>query len=261
MTKREKELFKAYGITVESEKLVSPYGLIAPLLKNNNRKVGKKVYTFGLLPTNRLFESEFGIVPGTCPCTCERGYCTRGCYNFPDNKTGNIIKTLLAYKYLNWVKAAIQAQLEYITEKAEKDGTQIYIRIHDTGDFFGIEYVNMWIEIIKLYPGVKFWTYTKTQFENAFDGLPNANIVKSVIPGIGYNFGHIDYILNAYKQLKATNENVYICRCGIDPEQHCENCSHCATNKYVLFIEHSTEYKAEKDPMFETIKSVINSQE
>ena len=261
MTKREKAFFKAYGIECSNDKLVSPYGLVAPLLKNNNRKVGKKVYTFGLLPTNKLFESEHGIIAGTCPCTCEKGYCTRGCYNFKDVKTGNIIKTLLCYKYLNWVKSAIMAQLEYITEKAEKDGSQVYIRIHDTGDFYGVDYVNMWHEIIAAFPCVKFWTYTKSKFENAFDDLVNANIVKSVIPGIGYNFGHIDYILSAYNQLKNAGENVYICRCGIDPEQHCENCSHCATNKYVLFIEHSTEYKATEDPLFETIKSVINSQE
>jgi hypothetical protein len=99
------------------------------------------------------------------------------------------------------------------------------------------------------------------QFENLFDDTPNGNIVKSVINGIGFNFGHCDYIISTYKKLKSMNASVYICRCGIDKNQHCENCKHCVTSEFVLFIEHSTEYKAEKDPMYSELKALIELQE
>ena len=84
--------------------------------------------------------------------------------------------------------------------------------------------------------------------------------MKSVIHGFGYNFGHCGYILTVYKALKEQGKDVYICRCGVDKEQHCVNCKGCSKNEYVLFIEHSTEYKAELDPLYEEVKRIIESQ-
>ena len=66
--------------------------------------------------------------------------------------------------------------------------------------------------------------------------------------------------LAEYKALKAIGKNVYICRCGIDKNQHCTNCTACSKNDFVLFIEHSTEYKAEKDPLFPVVKELIENQ-
>lgn len=106
------------------------------------------------------------------------------------------------------------------------------------------------------------WTYTKIkEYETLFDGLNNANVVKSVINGVGFNFGHCDYIIATYKKLKAMGANVYICRCGIDKNQHCQGCMHCVNCQFVLFIEHSTSYKAEKDPLYNELKALIESQE
>ena len=106
-----------------------------------------------------------------------------------------------------------------------------------------------------------FWSYTKNEIaEKAFDDLKNVNIVKSIVPGFGFNFGHCDYILMVYKALKAMGKDVYICRCGIDKNQHCVNCKGCSENTFVLFIEHSTSYKAESDPAYSELKSIIESQ-
>lgn len=96
--------------------------------------------------------------------------------------------------------------------------------------------------------------------ETLFDSLKNANIVKSVIPGIGLNFGTCEYIINAYYTLRELEESVYICRCGIDKNQHCERCGVCTTYKYVLFVEHSTSYKAELDPLYGKLCEIVNNQ-
>lgn len=278
ISKKQATIYRSYGINVVDGKLETPIPgvLINPILKDNNEKLnGNKkeratdpgdnkniVWTFGTLPTDQEFYSEkFGNVCGTCNCTCINCngkiacYGMSGNYRFPDVKNGMIIKTVLIRKYPNWVKSAIMAQLEII-------GDGVDIRLHDTGDFDSVEYLNTWVDIIKAFPNNRFWTYTKHQeFEAAFDNLPNANIVRSIIPNCGYNFGHIGYLFQVYRYLVAIGATPYICRCGVDKNQHCYNCNNCIINKYVLFIEHSTEYKAEKDILYPYMCAVLDMQQ
>lgn len=93
-----------------------------------------------------------------------------------------------------------------------------------------------------------------------FDELKNANIVKSVIPHVGVNFGHCDYIISAYYALREMGEKVYICKCGFDDKQHCERCGVCAGYKYVLFLEHSTKYNGKADPLYSKLYEIVMNQ-
>ena len=259
MKNSKKEIYAAHGIQFENGKIFAPvFGWIAPLLVNGNAKLGAGVWTFSTLPTKGSFTVEIDgkvyIMPGTCACTCEGCYATKGFYNMPSTIKANAVKTLLAREYTDFVFRAISAQIE-----AEKIET---IRIHASGDFFNDEYAAMWRKIAESFPGVNMWTYTKvSKYENLFDGLANANIVKSVIPGAGFNFGHCEYILDTFAKLKKSGASVHICRCGIDKNQHCANCKGCSKNDFVLFVEHSTSYKAEKDPAFAEIVKTIDAQE
>jgi hypothetical protein len=36
-----------------------------------------------------------------------------------------------------------------------------YVRIHDAGDFYSLEYLLLWLEIVKACPNVTFYCYTK----------------------------------------------------------------------------------------------------
>lgn len=259
MAKRisKKEIYRSYGIEFNGDKVLSPIGWINPLLINGNEKIGKGVWHFSTLPTANYFtviiNGQEMTIKGTCPCTCRGCYATKGNYQYDSVVTSLAIKTLLVREHLDFVKRAILAQIQ--ADKIQ------FLRIHASGDFDSLEYIQMWIEIVAACQDVHFWTYTKSPAaENIFDNFDNANIVKSVIPHIGVNYGHCDYILAAYETLKAAGLPVYICRCGIDKNQHCTNCKGCSVNRYVLFIEHSTEYKAEKDPLFPVLKAVIESQ-
>lgn len=279
MTKTERAIYTKYDIETKGDKLITPIPgvCIYPILKDNNSKLNGKpeekkarlndpaanhniIWTFGTLPTDLVFESKTcGKVCGTCNCTCTNCNGDIACYGMQGFYKFNIdnmaIKTVLIREHLDWTKRAIMAQLEII-------GGGVDIRLHDTGDFDNVEYLNAWIDIITAFPNNRFWTYTKHQeFETAFDHLPNANIVRSVIPNCGYNFGHIAYILNVYRYLVAIGETPYICRCGIDKMQHCYNCNHCILNKYVLFVEHSTEYKAQNDPLFNDMAIILDMQQ
>ena len=257
MTK--KYIYNKYGIDYEDGKIFHhEFGWIAPLLVDGNTKLGHGVWTFSTLPTNRIYhvtinDKEYEIM-GTCPCHCDGCYATKGNYNFSNVIIALAIRTWICYNDMPFVCNAIMAQIE-------AENIRLF-RIHASGDFFSEEYVNMWKYIVSNNPVCVFWTYTKNAAcQGMFDGLKNANIVKSVIPGIGVNFGHCDYILACYEYLKNAGKTVYICRCGIDKNQHCTNCKGCSKNEYVLFIEHSTSYKAEKDALYPIIKELIESQE
>ena len=253
----KKDIYREYNIEFDGKHIDGPLGKTPLLLIDGNGKIGKGVYHFSTVPGTYEYKTTVNgkeySTRGTCPCNCV------GCYAMSGNYTrygydGPALRTIIAREFLDYMQRAIIAQI-----KAEKIR---FVRIHASGDFFSNEYVNAWINIIKACPETIFWTYTKNQHAvDAFDNLPNANIVKSVIPGKGFNFGHCDYILSVYEFLKNAGKSVYICRCGIDKNQHCTNCKACSEYEYVLFIEHSTEYKAEKDPLFPVLKNLIESQE
>jgi hypothetical protein len=255
----KKTVYAEYGIKFDNGKIESPvFGFISPLLVDGNSKLGKGVWTFSTLPGNMAYDIVINgnayKVNGTCPCNCKGCYAQTGFYRMPSVILANAIKTILAKDYMDFVKAAIIAQIH-------SDNIKL-CRIHASGDFFSQAYIEMWKEIVLACPGCVFWTYTKNaNAENAFQGIANINIVKSVIHGFGFNFGKCEYILKVYKALKEMGKDVYICKCGIDKNQHCVNCKGCSKNEYVLFIEHSTNYKAENDPYFAELKQIIASQE
>ena len=258
MTK--KEIYNKYGIEFKSGKIVSPIGNINELLKEGNSKTGKEVYTFSILPGTGNFSVNInGVdvsVNGTCKCNCIGCYAQTGFYKMSSVEKSLAINTFLVNNYPDFVKSCICAQLEYMGRGE--------IRIHAAGDFNTTNpdiYANMWKDIASKFNSFRFWTYTKVKkFETLFDDLKNANIVKSVIPNVGVNFGKAKYIIDAYYTLKNMGKKVYICKCGIDKEQHCERCGICATYDYVLFLEHSTDYKPENDPYYEKLCEIVNNQ-
>lgn len=171
-------------------------------------------------------------------------------------KISMLVNTALANRYIDFLKRAIKAQLAWIGRGE--------VRIHVAGDFFTKhpeEYAAMWKDIVKDFPSFRFWTYTKVKrFENLFDGFRNANVVKSLVPGMGKNYGTCDYIISMYYNLREMGKKVYICKCGIDKNQHCERCGVCATYDFVLFLEHGTSYKPEKDPSFGKFCELVKNQ-
>lgn len=254
----KKEIYASYGIEFSNGKINAPvFGWINPLLVNGNAKLGKGVWTFSTLPTKEVFTVEIDgttyDVQGTCPCTCKGCYATTGFYRMPSVLKSNAMKTILVRFHLDFVKRAIMAQIT-------AEGIRL-CRIHASGDFFCFEYIEAWKEICEACKACAFWSYTKNIVaERAFDDIDNCNIVKSLIHGYGFNFGHCGYILKVYHALKDIGKDVYICRCGIDKNQHCTTCKGCSKNEYVLFIEHSTSYVAENDPLFDELKAIIEAQ-
>jgi hypothetical protein len=236
--------YAKYGIKYDAKtgSIETPIGPMKELLKVGNSKTGKKVKTWSMNQT-------------TCPVHCKGCYANYGCYQFANVKESLRKNTELATDHLEFLNNALRAQLETMPAGTE-------IRIHAVGDFFSGEYLTMWHEIAKDFPNLIFWTYTKVRaFENAFNDLDNANIVKSIVDGFGFNFGHCDYVIDMYNALVKLGVKVHICRCGIDPDQHCAGCHKCSECEYVLFVEHSTDYVAEEDPRYAELVELVENQE
>lgn len=220
MKQTKANIYNQYGIQYDAaqNKVYHNYfGWIPALLINGNDKLGKGVWTYSTLATNKHYQvtldtvngpEQFDIT-GTCPCHCTGCYATKGRYTFDNVIQSNARKTWLARFDLDFMVRAIIAQV-----KADRI---TICRIHASGDFCDAAYIDAWRRIVKECPDTIFWTYTKNiQAENAFNDLSNINVVRSIIPGIGFNFGHCDYIIKAYNALKTIGKKVYICRCGID---------------------------------------------
>lgn len=257
---RKAEIYASHGVQYDAktQKILAPvFGWIKPLLINGNEKLGKGVYTFSTLAGSREYTCNINGVKwterGTCSGNCAGCYAQAGRYVFESVVRCNLVKTYLSRHYPDFVKSAILAQLE--ADRVE------LCRIHASGEFIDAAYISIWHDIAESAPDTLFWSYTKNPAaENAFSDLSNINIVKSIIPGFGFNYGKCEYILRVYAALTAAGEQVYICRCGVDPSQHCTNCAGCAKNKYVLFLEHGTGYNAAADPLYSKVKEIIDAQ-
>lgn len=235
------DIYAKYGVEYITKKnhITTPIGESCPLLKKGNKKLGSNVWTWSMSQT-------------TCPCHCVGCYADSGHYQRASVRNSLNRNTELAKNHLAFLKNALSAQLATLPDGSE-------VRIHAVGDFFSYDYAMMWVDIVKAFPNLVFWTYTKTKYKGIFDTLANANIVKSTYKG-RVNFGHCDHVMTLHNELKADGKSVYICRCGVDDNQHCEGCGMCSAMEYVLFLEHSTSYRAKDDPLYPAFVEMVNNQ-
>lgn len=126
----------------------------------------------------------------TCP---QAGVCKLGCY-----------ADMGAYKFSN-VAAVFQKRLdltktpEFVnTINAEITRRKIKrVRIHDSGDFYSAEYIEKWIQIMKLHPTVEFYAYTK--MVEMFKELDRINYIPNNFTYILSYGGRQDHMIDPTK--------------------------------------------------------------
>lgn len=134
---------------------------------------GVKTYNWGI----PAYRSANGFK--TCPnaAACAKGcYATMGAYTF-----SNVAKV-----FERRLKLAQSPKFTSIMHAEIKRRNVQRLRIHDSGDFFNIEYTKRWLTIIRANPQVQFYAYTKmvSMFkELEADGLIPVNFT------IVYSFG------------------------------------------------------------------------
>lgn len=136
---------------------------------------------------------NFNVCPnaGACASFC---YARNGTYLFKNVKSRHI-------KNLEYILEEPKAWFAQMLEEVNaKKMVGKYVRIHDSGDFFSKEYLQMWLDIAVLTPQVTFYCYTK-----------EVSLFKEVVenncpPNFKYLYsmgGKEDYLINLEKDRHA----------------------------------------------------------
>ena len=89
---------------------------------------------------------------GACATVC---YARNGTYNFSNVKGRHV-------KILEYILEDPQGWFAQMLEEVSKPKMRgKHVRIHDAGDFFSEDYLQMWLKLARLVPEVTFYCYTK----------------------------------------------------------------------------------------------------
>jgi len=135
-------------------------------LKKTSKTTGKKIFNFSI----PAYKTKSG--KKTCPFAKE---CVKFCYAQKGNYTRfPKIQDLMEQKYkISKTNTFIPLMNEEIIKKKVT-----HIRIHDSGDFYSINYLLKWIQIANTNKDVIFYAYTKSIpfFKGAKAGKPTVKI-------------------------------------------------------------------------------------
>ena len=99
----------------------------------------------------------------TCPF---KGDCALGCYADSGCQAWRTTKQAYQENLDMYNEGSfftkLDTELYNIVLKAEKAHKQVYVRLHDSGDFFSYRYLCDWLAFMTRYPDVRFYAYTKS---------------------------------------------------------------------------------------------------
>lgn len=94
------------------------------------------------------------------------------------------------------------------------------VRLHESGDFINNTDAEYWLAIMKEFSHIRFYTYTKRDFNAVSEMklLSNCNIVDS-LPCGKINYGTPEYVAALAAAIIAAGKNVHVCACGTKVEK------------------------------------------
>lgn len=121
----------------------------------------KYIQTNGKLENSSIYTYAFNLpAVATCPGA---GVCKEYCFALGEQKR---YPSAMAYRQRSLVLSKspeFVAQITHEIQKLQKlHGTQFAIRIHASGDFYSPKYIRDWTIIIRLFPDISFYAYTKS---------------------------------------------------------------------------------------------------
>ena len=211
------------------------------ILKKGNTKLGKKIWDFSLPPVASCPDST------ECAITC---YAVKSYELYKDAKLSWNNNFKLVINDLDAFKTLVINQLSKGKIKS--------LRIHASGDFYTIDYLNAWLEIIKQFPEIDFFAYTKAFQGSDLVKPSNLNIIDSFVEvdGVKYlNYAEYEVIQKIrtatksiicpvtkggyLKKLHRKNKDSVQYQKGLKlSKMTCSECKFCITKTNVLFIQH-----------------------
>jgi len=122
-------------------------------LQKTEKEFGVKIFNFSIPAGNDKVTGKI-----TCPFA---GSCLKLCYAKKGNYNFSNVQKSLSDRH----KATRESDfVERITNELGKvkNDRQVYVRIHDSGDFYSPAYFEKWLQIAYMNPNVRFYAYTKS---------------------------------------------------------------------------------------------------
>lgn len=149
------------------------------LLGSGNSKLQKTAKEFGVKIFNFSIPAGNDKASGkiTCPFA---GSCLKLCYAKKGAYRWGNVERALSRRYEASKEADFVERITDELNKVKKD-KQVYIRIHDSGDFYSPAYFVKWLEIARLNPSVRFYAYTKSHsFIRSIELPENVDLIFSL---------------------------------------------------------------------------------
>lgn len=122
-------------------------------LKKTATEFGVKIFNFSIPAGNDKASGKITCpFAGSCLSLC---YAKKGMYRFSN------VERALSKRYESSKETDFVDRITTELKKVKTD-KQIYVRIHDSGDFYSPAYFAKWLEIARLNPAVRFYAYTKS---------------------------------------------------------------------------------------------------
>lgn len=152
------------------------------LLRSKDRKVANSIMPSGKQPR---IANTFGLPAGLdYSCPGATSICSKICYAGNLEKIYKGVKEKLVHNW-NLLKDAdrqtmaglLDSMINEFEADCEKWESEKLFRIHWDGDFFNMDYVLAWREVIERHADVQFWVYTRTHYAvPELIGLPNLGL-------------------------------------------------------------------------------------
>lgn len=170
---------------------------MATLRRSTDRKVTNQIHTAKTGTVSAKGANSFGLPSGKAfSCPGQTGFCEKICYA---GKLERLYKGVSAILLSNWdalqgktVEEMESLLFEMLSEfDAERNDAiakgkkaTADFRIHWDGDFFSRDYAMAWANVIKRFPHITFWVYTRSFYApvNVIDiiaDIPNLNVYLS----------------------------------------------------------------------------------
>ena len=125
-------------------------------MKKSGEAHGVSLFNFGI----PAYQSRTGFK--TCPMA---GECAKGCYAQAGAYVWPAVTEAYEYRLRvtlgpNFEKLMMRELTTKLTTAKRKD-QKLVVRIHDSGDFYSLTYLERWVNVMKTFPEVHFYAYTK----------------------------------------------------------------------------------------------------
>ena len=132
-------------------------------MKKTSLKNNAKIFNFSI----PAYKTKSGRV--TCPFAAA---CVKYCYAQKGNYTRfPIVQELMEKKY----EISKQPNFNSLMNEEIKKKKATHIRIHDSGDFYSVKYLQKWVQIAEFNPSIIFYAYTKSIKFFVNDLFPNTD--------------------------------------------------------------------------------------